>query len=216
MLTLIIGKQNPYPKFLYSVAIWAINHPTFLTLLKQSYRQQQKWQLYTLLEENFRDYPAAKTLSDLLALAMNSWINNTLYENLRPLFVTILEFQELRNRHRNEHAKISYNLYLSLPPQIRDKEYLPAIPQYEVSKLQLPYPPLKHYIYESEPIKNLWQHYLEKGKQPDLRLPRYPLSFLDPGNLQFDLTCNKSAVFRDPANGEIVGMVIRNFLPSTY
>ena len=143
-------------------------------------------------------------------------MNDPLYEDLRLLFVSILEFQELRNTHRNNHAKMSYNLYLSLPPEIRDKEYLPAIPKHMIPRLRVPYPPLKRYMYESEAIKDLWQDNLELGKQPDPRLPRHPLCFLDPGELQFDLNCNQSAIFRDPANGEIIAMVIRNFLPFTH
>jgi len=62
----------------------------------------------------------------------------------------------------------------------------------------------------------LWYHHLQTAKQPDPRLPRYPLCFLDSCNLQIDLDGSQSAIFQDPENGEIVGMVMRNFLPSSY
>ena len=52
-----------------------------------------------------------------------------------------------------------------------------------LSKLPTAYPPIYHWMVESSAINNQWRTYIEEGKQPNWRHPRYPLFYVDPSRL---------------------------------
>jgi len=113
---------------------------------------------------------------------------------------------------------LSYNLYLSLPPDKRDNEFLSSLPAIALSKLSKPeiYSHPNHWIYESEEIRALWQKHLLHGKQPDSRLRRHLVLKLEENRLKLDIAGSQSAIIQDEATGEIVAMVYRNFMPGNY
>jgi hypothetical protein len=177
-------------------------------------------QLFTILQNQFPTQSSGpqKLFSDLISLANTSW-NQEPYNTLfTSLLRAIQILQNNKSQYRQKRALLSYNLYLSLPPDKRDNEFLSSLPTIALSKLSKPeiYPPPNHWIYESEEIRALWQDHLLYGRQPDSRLRRHPLLKLEENRLKLDLTGSQSAIIQDEATGEIVAMVYRNFMPGTY
>ena len=76
------------------------------------------------------------------------------------------------SQYRQRRALLSFNLYLSLPPDKRANELLSSLPAIALSKMSKPeiYPPSNDLIYASKQIRALWQDHLFHGKQPDSRL----------------------------------------------
>jgi hypothetical protein len=79
--------------------------------------------------------------------------------------------------------------------------------------LKTPYPPKYNWIVESQAIDNLWQNHIEKGRQHDPRLKRYPIFMHDPTKLQHDVDSNTSVLVYDKINKkQLVMVIIRNFV----
>jgi len=137
---------------------------------------------------------------------------------LAPLLRAIQTLQNNKSQYRQKRALLSYNIYLSLPPDKRDNKFLSSLPAIALSKLSKPeiYPPPNHWIYESEEIRALWQDHLLHGKQPDSRLRRHPFLILEENRLKLDITGSQSGIIQDEATGEIVAMLYRNFMPGNY
>lgn len=84
-----------------------------------------------------------------------------------------------------------------------------------VVSLQKPYPPLKHWIYDSPQIAEKWEKKLQQDPQPDPRLCRRPMHLLDPSQLKFDILPHQSYVLRTPEpDNRLVGIVLRDFCPA--
>lgn len=74
------------------------------------------------------------------------------------------------------------------------------------------YPPKFKWIVESEAIHDRWAYFIEEGPQPDKRETRHPIFMHNPAKLQLDIGPNSSAIIHDKGTGELVMIVIRNFL----
>jgi hypothetical protein len=133
--------------------------------------------------------------------------------NRIPQIVTTAnEMRRQRKAAKDQlHRDIKKGLQLS--PRNRE-EYLQgifqSIPTYKVSALSKPYPPIGHWMYESDEIADLWRYHLEKGKQPDARIKRKPLMYLDPEKLVHDLKPDQSGLFFGE-DGDVDCYVLRNF-----
>jgi len=161
-----------------------------------------------------------KLFSDLIAFAATTWNQEPYNNSFTPLLRAIQAFQDNKTQYKQKRNLLAYNLYLSLPPKVRDEQFLSesSIPFFTLSKLSKTetYPPPNHWIYESQEIRALWEQHLLYGKQADSRLKRNPLLALEKGRLKLDIGGSQSAIIHDEATGEIVGMVYRNFMPGQY
>ncbi|EDR05220.1 uncharacterized protein LACBIDRAFT_329890 [Laccaria bicolor S238N-H82] len=75
------------------------------------------------------------------------------------------------------------------------------------------YPPLKHWVYETEAIQKRWEEHLSSGDRHDPRNPYLPLMKVDLALLDHDIPIDDSRLFRD-SDGEEVCYVFREFCPS--
>ena len=159
-----------------------------------------------------------KLFSDLIFLATTSWNLDPYSTTFAPLLHAIQKFQTNRDLYKQKRSLLSYNLYFNLSSTARDQQFLPSIPISILPKLPKSeiYPPLNHWIYESEEIREHWHHHLLHGKQPDTRLRRHPLLLLEESQLKLDIAGDRSPIIRGGATGEIVAMVYRNFMPRQY
>lgn len=83
-----------------------------------------------------------------------------------------------------------------------------------VVRLEIPYPPLKHWVYDSPQIAEKWEKKIQQDPQPDKRHPRLPMHLLDPSRLVFDILPQQSFVMRTPPpENRLVGIVLREFCP---
>ena len=114
--------------------------------------------------------------------------------------------------HRHKKVDFIRRIGLNWSPATRD-EFLKTINTFKISKLETPYPAVKHWMCESDSIDNKWRDYLQKDPraQPDRRLPRLPIIRVDPAKLQLDIQINESALVYDTESGELVLLVLRNF-----
>ena len=84
-----------------------------------------------------------------------------------------------------------------------------------LSKLATPYPPTYHWMVESSAIDDQWRKYIEEGKQPDQRHPRYPLFRVDTSKLQRDISPTEDLLIFDHETGQLVMLVLRRFCQHT-
>ena len=177
-------------------------------------------QLYSILQNQFSTHSSdpQKLFSDLISLANTSWNQEPYNTDFAPLLHSIQTLQNNKSQYRQKRALLSDNLYLSLPPDKRDNEFLSSLPAIALSKLSKPeiYPSPNHWIYESEEIRALWQDHLLHGRQPDPRLRRHPFLKLEENRLKLNIPGSQSTIIQDEATGEIVAMVYRNFMPGAY
>ena len=170
-------------------------------------------QLYTILQNQFSTQSSdlQKLFSDLVSLANISWNQEPYNTIFAPLLRAIQTLQNNKSHYRKKRPLLSYNLYLGLPPDKRDNEFLSSLPAIALPKLSKPeiYSPPNHWIYESEEIRALWQDHVLHGKQPDSRLRRDPLLKLEENQLQLDIAGSQSSLIQDEATGEIVANVFR-------
>jgi hypothetical protein len=75
------------------------------------------------------------------------------------------------------------------------------------------YPPLKHWIYETDAIKGKWKRHLTSGRRPDTRKPYLPMIKVNPSLIDHDVPPTESRRFRD-VNGNFVCGVWRDFCPN--
>jgi hypothetical protein len=80
-----------------------------------------------------------------------------------------------------------------------------------LSKLATPYPPKYRWMVESSAIDNQWRKYIEEGKQPDKRHPRYPLFPVDLSKIQWDISPTKDLLIYNNDTGQLVMLVLRQF-----
>ena len=90
------------------------------------------------------------------------------------------------------------------------EEYLSQIPTTTVAELSAPYPPLSHWVYESDEIKKKWEFWIKQGRQADTRKKQLPMLQLDPNKLVHDIDADTSMIFLND-QGKLAGLVIRNF-----
>lgn len=75
------------------------------------------------------------------------------------------------------------------------------------------YPPLKHWMYETDAIKGKWKRHLTSGRRPDTRKPYLPMIKVNPSLIDHDVPPTESRRFRD-TNGAFVCGVWRDFCPN--
>jgi hypothetical protein len=78
-----------------------------------------------------------------------------------------------------------------------------------VTKLKESYPPLGHWVYESDRIGDRWDDHITNGPQADSRQKRYPLMKLDASMLVHDVGPNDSVILME--GSRLVGLTFRNF-----
>ncbi|TBU36019.1 hypothetical protein BD309DRAFT_985242 [Dichomitus squalens] len=82
----------------------------------------------------------------------------------------------------------------------------------EVQKCQKPYPPLQHWVVESDEIAELWHAHCVDGKLHDKRGKHYPLFRVDETELVI-ARADQSVLFINKDSRELVTFVIRNWCP---
>ena len=96
-----------------------------------------------------------------------------------------------------------------------NESFYSTIQTLSLSKLAAPYPPKHHWMVESSAIDNQWRYYIEHGKQPDKRHPRYPIFHVDPSKLQRDILATEDLLIFDKETGQLVMVVLRRFCQYT-
>ncbi|KAI9886194.1 MAG: erg10, acetyl-CoA C-acetyltransferase [Watsoniomyces obsoletus] len=122
-------------------------------------------------------------------------------------------FREGKKRQRALHNRLVTDLNFR-----QTKEALAhrvaQIPVVWVTKSTDPYPPIGSAVCENQKIHDQWKDHLESGPQPDdARRPRALPLLLDFNKLQYNAGPTEDVIFRDKETGEIVGLVMRNFIP---
>ncbi|KAM6489122.1 hypothetical protein JOM56_010310 [Amanita muscaria] len=99
----------------------------------------------------------------------------------------------------------------SAKQDMRRDAMLSGIPELEVVWLDKPYPPLGHWVCDTPEIYQLWEWRIKKGPLSDTRskLSRKPLMHLDWTRIK--TIQHKESVRLVNKDGELVGLVIRNF-----
>jgi hypothetical protein len=92
------------------------------------------------------------------------------------------------------------------------QEYLSTIPRHDVKQPAEPYPPLGHWMYESDHIRDLWEDHIMHGPQPDKRKKRLPMLRFDPSKLSLDIPWHESGLIY--VGGTLRAVVLRDFCPS--
>jgi hypothetical protein len=125
----------------------------------------------------------------------------------------VKEAIRIRTGHKMKQRKTKRNFISRVGlnwGRVEREEYLSQIPTTTVGELSAPYPPLSHWVYESDEIKKKWEYWITKARQADARKKRLPMLELDPDKLVHDIDANTSMIFLND-EGKIVGLVIRNF-----
>jgi hypothetical protein len=126
--------------------------------------------------------------------------------------LTLRQQYFIENRYHKRH--FIHAIGLDWTPDMNDAFYS-TIKTIYLSKLATPYPPKLHWMVESSTIDNQWRYYIEEGKQPDKRHPRYPLFHVDPSKLQSDISPTEDLLIIDSETGELVVLVLRRFCQHT-
>jgi hypothetical protein len=180
-----------------------------------------------LLEDSITPFGQARFQAKLMSLIPEHFHSGIDKSNITRCFLSWCEKPELncpanlkvaackcRGRKidfRKEKLDFISKAGLNWAKEQKDK-YIADIPVVVVEPLAESYPPLGHWVYESQEIYAKWHEDLCIGKQPDKRIPRRPLLRLDPAMLAGDILTDESAIFREPS-GELAGLVIRDFCP---
>ena len=118
----------------------------------------------------------------------------------------------IENRFQKRH--FIHTIGLDWDPATNQSFYS-TVETISLSKLVTPYPPKHHWMVESSAIDNQWRFYIEEGKQPDKRHPRYPLFHVDPSRLQRDISSTEDLLIFDNETGQLVMLVLRQFCQYT-
>jgi hypothetical protein len=94
---------------------------------------------------------------------------------------------------------------------VQKATFLSTVQVIHLSPLTAPYPPKYHWMVESDAIADKWRYYIEEGKQPDERAPRYPLFHVDPLKLQKDVSSDESIIVFDKTTHKLEMLILRNF-----
>jgi hypothetical protein len=170
--------------------------------------------LNTLLPDAFSGY--LKKPEDLFLL-FTTWFGQYKQESAIT-FNCIATALKLRQQYfienRNQKRHFIHAIGLDWTPAMKDSFYSTVETIY-LSKLATPYPPKYHWMVESSAIDNQWRNYIEEGKQPDGRHPRYPLFHVDPSKLQRDISPTEDLIIFDNETGQLVMLVLRRFCQHT-
>ena len=82
----------------------------------------------------------------------------------------------------------------------------------EVQKASIPYPPVQHWVVETNEIAELWHPHCVDGRLHDKRGKHYPLFQVDEQELVI-ARADQSVLFVDKDSGELVAFVIRDWCP---
>lgn len=141
-----------------------------------------------------------------------TWFGN--YKDANAIFTSISTALEQRQRYflSNRFYKRQFITAIGLDWTSVEKElFFAQVPVIFLSKRDTPYPPPKYWVVESDTIDMQWRYHIEHGKQPDSRLPRYPLLRMDSERLQKDVGSDESVLILDERTHEIVMLILRNF-----
>lgn len=130
-------------------------------------------------------------------------------DDIPPIISLALDQKEKAGkiyRHRRNH----FTSAVGLAPKTKGNR-LVGVDTFKVSSLKKEYPPKGHDIYETDAIRAIWEKHRKTTKYPDKRGTWKPYHKLNPDHLQHTVTADKSAIFRDSKDGQITGVVIRNF-----
>jgi hypothetical protein len=123
----------------------------------------------------------------------------------------------MRENIKMKHRKVKRNFIERLGlnwESAKREEYLSRIRTTIVPQLDSPYPPLGHWVFESDEIKKKWQHWILEAPQADSQKKRLPMLKLDLGMLAHDIDDTTSMVFQKESGG-LAGLVIRDFCPDS-
>jgi hypothetical protein len=114
--------------------------------------------------------------------------------------------------HRNKKVDFIHRIGLNWSSATRDL-FLKGVKTVYLRKRQTPYPPINHWICESEVIDDKWSDYLKYDRRalPDVRGKRPPIFHIDPSLLSLDIGLDDSQVVYDAHTGDLIMLVIRNF-----
>jgi hypothetical protein len=154
---------------------------------------------------------------DKLFLLFTSWFGDYKPESYTK-FTRITTALNLRHHHfihnRIQKRHFIHAIGLDWTPA-QNNSFYSRVKTIYLSKLSTPYPPTYHWMVESNAIDNQWRTYIEEGKQPDTRHPRYPLSYVDPSKLQRDISPTEDLLIFDNNSRKLVMLVLRQFCPHT-
>lgn len=159
-----------------------------------------------------RAHPCGPISDNRLYRTVLTWIG----QRDKPCPPNVLEaqakLQEQKKSLRISKRHFIHESGLSTAAPDRDA-FLAGIPTISVAALSAPYPPYKEIIAETPEIYNKWGTHFSRGRQPDARIPRLPVSMLNAEALVHDIGPTESARLETPS-GELIGLVIRNFCKS--
>jgi hypothetical protein len=114
--------------------------------------------------------------------------------------------------NRNIKLDFIHRIGLNWSPHTRDSFFKNVRTVY-LPKLSTPYPPVNHWMCETNAIDNKWRNYLkyDPRAQPDKRRDRLPIFRTDPSNLSLDIGADESVIVRDADTGELIMIVLREF-----
>ncbi|KAF8809192.1 hypothetical protein BYT27DRAFT_6525953 [Phlegmacium glaucopus] len=143
-----------------------------------------------------------------------SWCADKSLSCPKELEQAIANRSNLKKKHRKAKRNFIDRVGLNWEAARRD-EYLSGIPTTIIPALSTPYPPLAHWVFESDEIKEKWEYWISKAPQADARKKRLPMLRLDPGKLACDLSSDTSMIFQKE-DGQLAGLVLRNFCPDSH
>lgn len=198
---------------IFEVLIHITNKPNLFQLVSGANTPANQLQLVRHIQLNI---PSVIHISELFSTMVSYVGNNPQHHGpLLPVYKAIEDYQEQKGRLDKLKKDFSYDICFSNNPTVR-QNFLNTIQSCDVALLDKPYPPPKQWIYENQTIYNLWPTKLQVEKQPDDRLARLPMHLLDPNQLQLDISEEKNMIFHDAKTGEIIGLVVRNWMPQTW
>jgi hypothetical protein len=192
LLDLLVIARSPAQKAFFTAAVIKL-HPYAFSGNSESNKPESLFLLFTAW---FGQYtPESSQKFSLISTAL-----------------TIRQKYFIENRFQKRH--FIHAIGLDWTPAMNESFYSTVETIY-LSKLATPYPPKHHWMVESSAIDNQWRNYIEEGKQPDGRHPRYPLFHVDPSKLQRDISPTEDLLIFDNETGQLVMLVLRRFCQHT-
>lgn len=164
--------------------------------------------ILTFLKTHFPDKSPENSLTEY-----KSWVvlsTAQIASAARDAVRASTSLQQARARRKRELAKLLLLNTHNECVQFAIQQLRALIPIYTVKRKVVPYPPLRHWVVESQAIWDLWSYKICKARQPDTRINRKAMHMLDPAKLDHDLTGDKSAIYEDE-DGKLVAMAISQF-----
>jgi len=104
------------------------------------------------------------------------------------------------------------SLYLN---ETARQAFLATIEIRVVRRLETPYPPHNHWIFETSRVQDQWADLLREGRLYDQRTQRHPEHILDTGKLVHDLSPSQSAFFVERVDGPSRSKQVPSRFPNT-